>query len=127
MRSYSELIKLESYDERLRYLQLLDGNVDSPRHISMSFYKSTAWKSFRESMILRDSGFDLGVSGLYIYDRIIIHHINPITEYDILNFTKKLMDPENVIITSGVTHNKIHYGSEQEKVIERQPGDTILW
>lgn len=127
MRTYSELIKLESYDERLRYLQLLDGNVDSPRDISMGFYKSKPWRDFREAMISRDDGFDLGVKNLYIYDRIIVHHINPITAYDIINMTDKLIDPENVIITSGQTHNIIHYGSEQEPLIEREPGDTILW
>ena len=128
MRSYSELIKLPSFSERLNYLKLLDNNVTSPRHMSSQFYRSDIWKTVREMIIERDLGFDLGVFGVYIDGPILIHHINPINESDIIYQTSKLLDPENLISTSGNTHNLIHYNKVQkEKWVERTPGDTKLW
>lgn len=126
-RCYSELVKLKSYQDRLNYLILNDNNVTSPRHISEKFYKSTMWKHTRLNIIMRDLPFDLGIFGIYIYDRILVHHINPIDEYDIKYVTKKLTDPENLVVTSLVTHNIIHYGTQEDPIVERQPGDTILW
>lgn len=126
-RCYSELVKLKSYQDRLNYLILNDNNVTSPRHISEKFYKSTIWKHTRLNIIMRDLPFDLGIFGIYIYDRILVHHINPIDEYDIKYLTKKLTDPENLVVTSLVTHNIIHYGTQEDPIVERQPGDTILW
>lgn len=128
MRTYSELILLDSFKERVAYLQLLDNNALSPRHMSMPFYKSKTWEITRESIIQRDMGFDLGVFGVYIDGPIYVHHINPIDEQDIIFQTNKLTDPENLITTSGYTHNIIHYGSKKkDKWVERQPGDTKLW
>ena len=124
---YSELVKLKSYQDRLNYLILNDNNVTSPRHISEKFYKSTIWKHTRLNIIMRDLPFDLGIFGIYIYDRILVHHINPIDEYDIKYLTKKLTDPENLVVTSLATHNTIHYGTQEDPIVERQPGDTILW
>ena len=126
-RCYSELVKLKSYQDRLNYLILNDGNVTSPRHISEKFYKSSMWKNNRHDIIMRDLPFDLGIFGIYIYDRILVHHINPIDEHDIKYLTKKLTDPENLVVTSLVTHNIIHYGTQEDPIVERQPGDTILW
>ena len=126
-RCYSELVKLKTYQDRLNYLILNDNNVTSPRHISEKFYKSTIWKHTRLNIIMRDLPFDLGIFGIYIYDRILVHHINPIDEYDIKYVTKKLTDPENLVVTSLVTHNIIHYGTQEDPIVERQPGDTILW
>jgi 5-methylcytosine-specific restriction endonuclease McrA len=128
MRSYSELIKLESFDERLAYLKLLDNDVMSPRHMSRDFYKSDLWKILRKQIIDRDLGFDLGVFGVYIDGPMLVHHINPINENDIIFQTKKLLDPENLITTSYNTHNLIHYNKkEKEPWVERTPGDTKLW
>lgn len=128
MRTYSELIKLKSHSERLEYLKLLDNNVSSPRHMSMSFYKSRMWLSTRDYIIDRDLGFDLGVFGVYIEGPVYVHHIDPITEHDIIYLTDKLLDPENLITTSRDTHNRIHYKTtKKEEWIERTPGDTILW
>lgn len=128
MRSYTELIKLSSYEERLDYLKLLDNNATSPRHMSGGFYRSHAWKQVRDYIIARDLGFDLGVFGVYIVGPMLIHHINPICEDDIRYQTKKLLDPENLILTSGHTHNLIHYNSKpRETWVERRPGDTKLW
>lgn len=128
IKSYSEMLRFKSFDERLNYLKLLDNNAQSPRHMSMGFYKSHLWKVTRQSIIDRDLGFDLGVFGVYINGGIIVHHINPISEHDIVYQTSKLLDPENLITTSIDTHNSIHYNREEkDKWIERTPGDTILW
>ena len=128
MRSYTELIKLEDYNDRLEYLKLLDNNATSPRHMSEQFYKSNLWKHVRQTIIDRDLGFDLGIFGLYIDGVKMVHHINPINESDIIYQTSRLLDPENLITTSIGTHNKIHYNTEEREVwTERTPGDTKLW
>jgi 5-methylcytosine-specific restriction endonuclease McrA len=128
MKSYSELILLPSFTERLEYLKLLDNNVTSPRHMSANFYKSRTWKTLRQMILDRDLGFDLGIFGVYIDGTMLVHHINPIDESDILYQTKKLLDPENLITVSGNTHNLIHYNKvEKEQWVERTPGDTKLW
>lgn len=128
MKSYSEMIQLPTFTERLEYLKLLDNNVTSPRHMSSDFYKSRMWKTLRQNIIDRDLGFDLGVFGVYIDGIMYVHHINPIDESDIRYQTKKLLDPENLITVSGNTHNLIHYNKvEKKQWVERTPGDTKLW
>lgn len=128
IRTYEGMKKLPSYDERLAYLQLFDNNVLSPRHMSEDFYKSKPWLYVRSKVIERDMGFDLGVFGVYIDGPILVHHIDPITEYDIINLTPKLLDLNNLICTSLNTHNKIHYLTRERDVwVERRPGDTKLW
>ena len=127
-RSYSELILLPSFSERLEYLKLLDNNAESPRHMSGDFFKSRVWLTARQIIIDRDLGFDLGVFGVYIDGPMYVHHINPINEYDIRNQTKRLLDPDNLITVSMTTHNSIHYKKvEKEPWVERRPGDTKLW
>lgn len=128
MRSYSELITIPTFHERLEYLKLLDNNATSPRHMSEQFYHSHVWKTLRNQIIDRDMGFDLGVFGVYIPDIVIVHHINPIDENDIIYQTKKLLDPDNLITVSLNTHNIIHYRNEERDIwVERRPGDTKLW
>lgn len=127
-RSYSELILIPSFSERLEYLKLLDNNAESPRHMSGDFFKSKAWLTVRDMIISRDLAFDLGVFGVYIDGPMYVHHINPINEYDIRNQTRRLLDPDNLITASMLTHNAIHYKkSEKEVWVERRPGDTKLW
>lgn len=136
-RSYSELITMPSFGDRLKYLQLWDNPHVSPRHISNGFYKSNAWLRTREDIMVRDMGYDLGVWGVDIQDRIvdgivlpgiaIVHHINPITEEDIEMWSDDLLDPENLITTSLDTHNAIHYKPKTSDYVERQAGDTLLW
>lgn len=128
MKCYSELILLPSHSERLEYLKLLDNNATSPRHMSEAFYKSRTWKTVRQQIIDRDLGFDLGVFGVYIDGPMLVHHINPINESDIVYQTKRLLDPENLITVAVNTHNSIHYKQTvEEKWVERTPGDTKLW
>ena len=128
-KKYSEVIKLETFEERLEYLRLTGVSVESPRDISPAFYKSRQWKLVREEVARRDLGCDLGVFGVYIYGPIYVHHINPLTQQDIdANIYMKLYDPENLICTSLETHNIIHYRKKvEEPYVERTPGDTKLW
>lgn len=123
---YSELLKYNSYDERLDYLWLGDQERDSPRAISNAFYKSPAWLNFRPTIIARDFASDMGLMQVPIKDRILIHHINPITRYDLDEWNVDiLLNPENVITVSYTTHNIIHYRlKRKEPYIERVPGDT---
>lgn len=127
-RSYSGLILLPTYKERLDYLKLKGGNHESPRLMSLSFFSSSIWRKTKQDIKIRDMGCDLGVFGMYIYGPILVHHIDPITEEDILNFHPKLIDPENLITVSFKTHGIIHYlKKEEDEYIERSPNDTRLW
>lgn len=127
-RSYSELILIPSFAERLEYLKLLDNNAESPRHMSGEFFKSKVWLLTRQMIIDRDLGFDLGIFGVYIDGPMYVHHINPIDEYDIRNQTRRILDPDNLITTSMDTHNSIHYKKVEKEIwVERRPGDTKLW
>ena len=90
--------------------------------MSMPFYKSKIWETTRDIILQRDLGFDLGVFGVYVEGPMYVHHINPISEHDILHMTKKLLDPENLITTPIVTGKQ-----EKDIWVERKPGDTKLW
>lgn len=134
-RSYLELSKLETFEERLAYLQL-NGAVGRDtfgfdRQFNQIFYRSAEWKRVRDIVITRDSGCDLGIPRLEIYGRILIHHINPITLDDIRTGSERLLDINNLICVSHDTHNMIHYGIAREDRLktpaERCPGDTLLW
>lgn len=126
-RSYEELIRIPDFNNRLEYLKLLDNNVDSPRGVSGEFFRSAHWKTIRKMVIDRDGRFDLGLFGIYIDGPVYVHHINPITDYDILHMTSKVTDLNNLISTSLDTHNAIHYKSSKDEYVERMPGDTKLW
>jgi hypothetical protein len=81
MRTYSELARLTTFEERYRYLALR-GQVGSAtfgydRWVNQQFYRSREWRLIRNHVIARDLGCDLGVEGFDIFDRIIIHHMNP--------------------------------------------------
>ena len=133
-RTYSDLILLPTFLERYRYLRL-GGNVGLEtfghnRYLNQILYTSDRWRSFRDKIIIRDNGCDLGMEGFEIYDRILVHHINPITVEDVLNENPKVFDPDNVICTSHNTHQAIHYGEENLLIIEpaeRFRNDTCPW
>ena len=114
IRTYSELIKLPTFEERFEYLRL-DGTVGEStfgfdRYLNQIFYRSQKWKDIRDWVIIRDNGCDLGVEGFEIYGRIIIHHMNPISLQDIERESDLLLNPEYLICTVHNTHNAIHYG-----------------
>ena len=134
MKTYSEMIKYDSFIDRFRYLKL-EGMVGVEtfgrhRYINQLLYTSYEWSLVRDKVIARDLGNDLGLEGYRIHGRIVVHHINPITEEDIINRDPKVFDLENLITTTHNTHMAIHYGSEEMLVVEapeRRPGDTTLW
>lgn len=134
MKTYSELVKLSTFDERFNYLYIGDRVCNETfgfdRYLNQSFYKSDKWRKFRRDIIIRDQGCDLGLFPFEIIGTTIIHHINPITKEDIINHSEQLMNPDNVICVSLPTHNAIHYGASNlysNTFTDRVPGDTTLW
>lgn len=127
LKSYTEMIKLDGYDERLEYLRLRDNPHMSPRNISLDFYKHRKWLATRDAIIKRDLSFELGVFGMYIHGPIYVHHINPVDESHIERWDDLLFDPNNLICCSHDTHMAIHYGVKKDPYVERKPGDTKLW
>lgn len=134
IKTYSELITLPTFEERYQYLRL-GGQVGKEtfgydRYLNQRFYKDQEWLRVRDEVIIRDNGCDLGVPGREIGSRILVHHINPITKEDILNRSRKLFDPENLICTMKNTHDAIHYGDEEllaKDPINRSKNDTCPW
>lgn len=132
--SYSELKHIDDFFERFEYLKLGgivgESTFGFDRYLNQTFYKSHEWLNIRNHIIFRDNANDLGVEGYDIAGRILIHHINPITEDDIINRTDLLLDPDNLICVSHDTHNAIHFGDASllpSTFEERYPGDTKLW
>lgn len=134
LRTYSELVLLPTFEERFEYLKLNGAvGIDTfgfDRYLNQTFYKSAEWKRIRNKVIIRDNGCDLGIDGYEIYGRILIHHMNPITQDDIINRTDLLLNPEYLISVSLDTHNGIHYGDINQLLKEpivRKPNDTCPW
>lgn len=134
IRTYDELITFPTFEERYDYLRLSGGvGIDTfgaDRYLNQMFYRSKEWKRIRDIVILRDNGCDLGVEGYDIYEKALIHHMNPITVEDIKHTSQYLMDPRYLITVSFNTHQAIHYGDRSLlKTLppERRPNDTCPW
>lgn len=135
MKTYSELITLPTFEERFYYLLLQDHAVGEDtfghaRYLNQKFYHSTEWRRFRRDMIVRDYGCEMALKPYEITGSVILHHLNPLDEEDIINNTEALMNPENTVCVSLRMHNAIHYGDLT--VLEpcfytREKGDTKLW
>lgn len=134
IKTYFELIKFQTFEERLNYLRL-NGQVGEDtfgfdRYLNQLFYTSPEWKKLRNDIIVRDLGCDLGIPNLEINGRIYIHHINPLKKDDILNRTEYLLNPEYLICCSFDTHQIIHYGNMvpiSKGPIIRTKNDTCPW
>lgn len=134
IRRYSELRRLRTFEDRFEYLSL-KGSVGRStfgfdRYLNQRFYTSREWRLVRNQVIARDEGLDLGVEGYEIYDKVIIHHMNPMVAEDITSGSSDILDPEFLITTTHNTHNAIHYGDRsllRQPFVERRPGDTIPW
>ena len=134
IKTYSELIQLPTFEERFQYLKL-SGAVGKEtfgfdRYLNQNFYRSAAWKRVRDQVIVRDNGCDLGIDDQIIYGKILIHHMNPINDRDILDLTDILLNPEYLICVSHLTHNAIHYSDESllpSEPIVRFKNDTCPW
>jgi hypothetical protein len=133
-RTYQELRRLKTFEERYKYLKLKgivgENTFGFNRYLNQLVYTSKRWKQTRDKVIIRDKACDLGVEGYEIYDCIVIHHLNPITIEDIELDRDIIYDPELLICTSSNTHKAIHFGNESllpKPLIERRPNDTCPW
>jgi len=148
MKTYSELVKLPTFEERFEYLRTAsrigESTFGSDRYLNQMLYTSKLWDEVKTEIIIRDNACDLAMPGYDIRGKvilkdgrefkkagmIIVHHINPITKQDILNRDPKVFDPENLICVSFKTHNAIHYGDLNSLTLppkERTPNDTCPW
>lgn len=134
MKTYQELIRCQTFIDRFNYLVLYgkvgESTFGFDRYYNQKFYRSKEWKDIRNFIIARDNGCDLGMEDRPINDKIMVHHMNPISLKDIKDSTDYLLNPEYLICTSKQTHDAIHYGDASllasEPVI-RKHKDTILW
>ena len=136
IRTYSELIKLPTFEERYKYLKL-NGKVGEDtfgfdRYLNQIFYKSKEWRLAKNYVITRDLGCDLAVSDREIPNgvQILVHHMNPIMLKDIIRRSDILLNPEYLITTTKNTHNAIHYGDSGLLIsgpIKRSRNDTCPW
>lgn len=134
IRTYSELLTYNTFIDRYNYLKL-NGQIGvetfgMDRYINQSLYKSQRWLETRRKVIIRDKGCDLGLPDFEIADRVIIHHMNPITLEDIEEERDCVFNPEYLISTSFRTHNAIHYGDESllpKLPVERKANDMCPW
>lgn len=133
-KSYSDLRKFVTFEERFEYLSL-GGEVGVStfgfdRWINQHFYRSIEWKQARDVAIVRDEGCDLGIPGRVIRANLLVHHMNPVSPQDLIDGEAWVLDPEYLITTTHQTHNAIHYGDMSltpREPVERRPGDTRLW
>ena len=134
IRTYSELSMLPTFEERFRYLRLKgavgEETFGFDRFVNQQFYRSLEWKRIRDIVILRDNGCDLGIEGYEIRERILIHHMNPVSVRDLEAQSEFLLNPEYLITTTHNTHNAIHYGDEELLITvpkARVLNDTCPW
>lgn len=141
-RCYTELCKLQTFEERYEYLKL-SGKVGVvtfgyDRYLNQTLYLSPEWKRSRRLVLIRDQGLDLGIREIVRRDNLdllpdimyIVHHMNPITPKDIVEGRREVFDPEFLITTVLDTHNAIHFGDRNlltQPLIERRPNDTCPW
>lgn len=134
IRCFSELNRLETFEERFEYLKL-GGQVGIAtfgydRYLNQLFYTSGKWKHVRNQVIIRDNGCDLGIQDREINDCIYVHHMNAITIEDIELDRPHLYDIDLLICTSFNTHTAIHYSDESillKVPKDRVSNDTCPW
>lgn len=135
IRTYTELSKLKTFEERFEYLKLDnsvgDETFGSDRYLNQNFYRSREWRQIRDKVIFRDKGCDMGLYGYPIPGRIIIHHMNPVVVKDLINHEDILMELEYLVCVSHDTHNAITFGNSNMLLISRDPiirtADEIPW
>jgi hypothetical protein len=134
IRSFYELSRLKTFEERFNYLKLKgvvgESTFGYDRYLNQILYRSGRWIKSRDKVIIRDNGFDLGMFGHAIHAKIIIHHMNPIDVKDIELDDDRIYDPDFLISTSMNTHNAIHFGDSNllpKPIIERKLNDTCPW
>lgn len=134
LKTYNDMLKFTSFEDRFKYLRL-NGQVGSDtfgydRYLNQAFYHSPKWRSVRNKVIIRDCGCDLACEGYEIFDRIYIHHINPISLDDMRIDSSVMYDLNNLVCVSFDTHQAIHYSDITllpEQYVPRFKNDTIPW
>ena len=135
IRTYEGLCQYDTFEDRFAYLKL-SGKIGVStfgfdRWMNQKFYTSQEWRSVRDLVIIRDGGCDMGLEGRELYDRIAIHHMNPVSIEDLVGFANpQLLDPDYLICVGHRTHNAIHYGDSSSLIHipkDRKPGDTTPW
>lgn len=132
VRTYTEMARLPTFEERYAYLRLAgivgESTFGFDRYLNQALYRSRAWKKVRDQVIIRDNGCDLGIEDRLITDRIIVHHMNPLVVDEVEERDEDIFNPEFLVCVSPATHNAIHYGDERlltkSDIVERRPGDT---
>ena len=134
LRTYRELKRIPTFIERYRYLRLAgivgESTFGFDRYLNQLFYNSKRWKRTRDDIIIRDEGCDLGIEGYDLRHRIIVHHMNPVTEKDIELDRDYIYDPDFLISNSPNTHTAIHFSDESllpQLPIIRTKNDTCPW
>lgn len=134
LKTYSELSRLQTFEERFDYLRLRGivgrETFGFDRWVNQAFYKSHQWKTVRNQVIVRDDGCDLGIPGFEVQVGLLVHHMNPLSYFELEHGDEAIINPEFLITTSLQTHNAIHYGDESllpRGPIVRERGDTTLW
>lgn len=134
IRRYSELKRLPTFKDRYNYLRLAgivgDSTFGYERYLNQLLYTSDKWRRLRNEIIIRDNGCDLGVEGYDLHNKIIVHHMNPLTIEQVEQVSDEIFNPEFLICVSQRTHNAIHYGDESlltQLPLDRKPNDTCPW
>lgn len=137
MLSYNDVIKIPTFEERVKYLKtnsvIGDPTFDFDRWINQNFYLSKEWAQVRHKVIARDLGHDVAMPDDYytITGIVVVHHINPLTKKHIADGDIDAMfNLQNLITVSRDTHNMIHFGRtlrDRYQITERCPNDTIPW
>ena len=132
--TFEAMIQIPTFEERFEYLSLKgqvgESTFGFDRWMNQKFYRSAEWRNLRHHVIARDNGCDLAFEGHEIFDRVIIHHMNPMSVRDIRHSNEDILDPRFLISTTHRTHNAIHYGDADllvKQYVPRRPGDTKLW
>lgn len=139
IKTYSEMMLLPTWQERLDYLYIGDNKIGDMtfgghRWLNQTLYGSPEWKRVRRDVLVRDNACDLSHPDYPLPNKskIIIHHINPITIQDLLDRNPIIFDMNNLVSVSFNTHQMIHYGTNSSRNIIRLDGnrhenDTKLW
>ena len=139
IKTYTEMLQYTTFEDRFNYLKL-DGRIGeetfgnySRRWLNQRFYQSPEWQMIKQQVLIRDNGCDMALQEYeLVNNKIYVHHMNPITEDDIINHTSFLTNPEYLVCVSFETHNAIHFGDLNVARIakdpaQRYPGDQCLW
>lgn len=131
---YSELILLDTLEERFEYLKqngvVCEELFGYQRYLTQIFYHGARWIKAKSGVIIRDHGCELGVPGWEIQGNIYVHHMNRVTEEQLLRDDPILYDPENLISCGYNVHQAITWGNRDllpKPIIIRRPNDTCPW